>query len=455
MTDALATISRLVTERRDDHVRRLADYVAMPSVSATGEGIAVVAEHIASVLASNGAVSRLVQTPGSPLVVARWDGPAGSPHVVIYGHYDVQPAGDPDLWTSPPFEPEVRGGRIYGRGTADNKGQHLAHVIAAELLIEVLGDVPCTLTFLLDGEEEVGSPNLDAALAGLTEVADADVVIVSDGPTGPAGGHEIIYGLRGVLPFDLLATGAARDLHSGHYGEIAPNPLWTLVHLLATMKDAEGRITIDGVMDLVEPLGDAERSAMAAQECDPEVVRQLIGAPHLAPSPAATLGEREMALPTLTINGLHGGYGGPGIKTVLPHTAIAKCDLRLVAGQDGDVVWDLVQRHVERHAPGVETASHGIMHPCRTPMDHPGAEPLRRAIESVTGRPPVDVPVAGGSLPLWVFTRSLGLPAFLVPFGNADQANHAPDENLVVDDFHSGIAIAATAVVGLADSLRR
>ncbi len=448
--EPLARVRDLVTARRDEFVERLAAYVAVPSVSATGQGVVDAAAYIRDVLRAGGFEARLVETPGHPLVVARRDGPPDAPHVVVYGHYDVQPPGEDALWTSPPFTLDVRDGRMYGRGTADNKGQHLAHVLATELLVETTGGLPCTVTFVLDGEEEIGSPHLDAALRGIAdELAGADLVVCSDGPVEASGRWQVVYGLRGILAFELVATGAARDLHSGHFGELVPNPLWTLVHLLASMKDRDGRITVDGVEELVDPPGEREQAAMAALEPSPEALLAATGAPALAPSPAGSLVERTMARPTLTINGLHGGYDGEKIKTVVPHRAAAKCDIRLVAGQDADTVWELVRRHVARHAPEVTAIRHGFMHPSRTPMDTPYAPVVAEAVRAATGHEPLHVPVAGGSLPMWVFTRSLGLPALVVPIGNPDQANHAPDENLALDRFTDGIVIAAALLLGL------
>jgi acetylornithine deacetylase/succinyl-diaminopimelate desuccinylase-like protein len=449
--DLLARVADLVADRRPQYLERLCDYVRLPSVSAHNLGVPETGAHIRDVLAAGGFDARLLPTAGQPAVIAHRAGPPGTPHVIIYGHYDVQPPGDDELWDSPPFEPTVRDGRLFGRGTADNKGQHLAHIIATELLVELRRELPCTITFVLDGEEEIGSPHLDEALRGIRDELAADVVIVSDGPVASTGQWQLVYGLRGILAFELTATGAARDLHSGHFGEIPPNPLWTLVHLLASMKGPDGRLTIDGVNDLVAPMGEPERRAMAALEPDPAGVLASIGAPALAPSPAGTLAERSMARPTLTINGLHGGYDGPKIKTILPHTAAAKCDMRLVDGQDADTVWRLVSDHVRRHAPEVRLTWHGAMHPSRTPMDTPYAAAVASAVRRVTGEEPLHVPVAGGSLPMWVFTRSLGIPALLLPFGNVDEANHAPNENLDLAYFYQGITIAAAVLLALSD----
>lgn len=450
-TTAIAT---LVAQRRPEYLARLAEYIRLPSVSATGWGVAETGAHIRDVLRGGGFEARLLPTAGHPAVIAHRAGPPGSPHVVIYGHYDVQPPGADELWDSPPFEPAVRDGRIFGRGTADNKGQHLAHIIAAELLVEQHGGLPCSVTFVLDGEEEIGSPHLDEALRGIRDELSADLAIVSDGPVDNTGRCQLVYGMRGIVAFELSATGAERDLHSGHYGEMPPNPLWTLVHLLSSMKDDAGNITIDGVNESVAPMGEPERQAMAALEPDPDELLSSIGAPRLGRSPAGSLGERSMARPTLTINGLHGGYDGPKIKTILPHTATAKCDMRLVHGQDADAVWSLVQQHVQRHAPEVTAVRHGAMHPSRTPMDTPYAAPVAGAVRAVTGEEPVHVPVAGGSLPMWVFTRSLGVPALLLPLGNADEANHAPNENFTLERFYQGIVISTAVLDAIAHSDR-
>ena len=453
MDGTLERVTRLVDERREAYLQRLVEYVRLRSVSATGEGIRETGGYIRDVLAGGGFRARLHETAGHPAVVAHRAGTRDRPHLLIYGHYDVQPPGEDELWDSPPFAPEVRAGRLFGRGTADNKGQHLAHVIATELLVELLGELPAPVTFLLDGEEEVGSPHLDQLVRDLPdELAGTDLVIVSDGPTARDDRYDIVYGLRGILAFELTATGAARDLHSGHFGEIPPNPLWTLVHLLASMKDAAGNITIDGFQELVTPLPVRERQAIAALEPDPAELLASIGAPRLAPSPAASIGEREMARPTLTINGLHGGYGGPRNKTVLPHRAVAKCDIRLVDGQAADTVWELVQRHVRAHAPDVTATWHGAMHPSRTSMDEPFAAVVAGAVRAATGREPIHRPTMGGSLPMWVFTRTLGRPALLLPLGNVDEANHAPNENFALDRFYQGIVISAAVQLALAGS---
>jgi acetylornithine deacetylase/succinyl-diaminopimelate desuccinylase-like protein len=377
------------------------------------------------------------------MVVGRRADAPGAPTVLLYGHYDVQPPEPLEAWTSPPFEPTIRAGRVYARGAGDNKGQHFAQLLALESLLAVHGALPCNVVVLLEGEEEVGSPNLAQVARAYRERLAADLVITADGPVHESGRACVVCGVRGVISFELRARGANRDLHSGNFGGVAPNPLWTLVHLLATMKDARGAITIDGFYDNVRPPTEAERVALAALPLDVPAVLRDLGLRHMDQPLERGYVERLALWPTLTLNGLHGGYGGPGSKTVLPAEALAKCDIRLVEAQSVDEIFAKVEAHVRRHAPEVEFVRQGGMEPSKTPLDSPYVEPIRRGIAAAQGQAPLLVPALGGSLPDYVFTKLLGVPAFTVPYANADEANHAPDENLEVERFFAGIKTGA------------
>jgi acetylornithine deacetylase/succinyl-diaminopimelate desuccinylase-like protein len=428
-----------VDARRAEHLARLIDYVRRPSISAHGQGIAEVAEHARGLLEGAGlSGARVIPTAGAPFVYGqRLDAP-GKPTVLIYGHYDVQPPDPLELWTSPPFEPTVRDGKLYGRGVGDNKGQHLAHILAIETLTR-RGRLPCNVKVLLEGEEEVGSPQMPSFVAAHRELLEADLCVISDGTVDESGRSVVRFGVRGVLSFELRARGARRDLHSGHWGEIAPNPIWTLVQLLATMKGPDGRVLIEGFYDRVEPLTALETKALADLGEDLDAIRRDLGVERFAEHPGGGVAERRSAWPAFTINGLHGGYGGPGSKTVLPAEAFAKCDIRMVEAQTADEVWAKLVAHVRKHAPGVEVVRQGSMDPSKTPLDSPFAEPVRRAVARVEGEEPLLLPAMGGSLPEYAFTKTLGVPCFGVPFGNPDEANHAPNENLEVERFHRGI----------------
>ncbi|MGH9244983.1 MAG: M20/M25/M40 family metallo-hydrolase [Acidimicrobiales bacterium] len=439
-----------IDAHRAPFLDRLFDYLRRPSISARGEGIPDVADYIGAVLRQIGLETQVIATAGWPMVFAERAGPPAAPTVLLYGHYDVQPPEPLEEWVSPPFEPTMRDGRIYARGAGDNKGQHFAQVLALESLLAVRGDLPCTVKVLLEGEEEIGSPNLPVFARDHRELLAADLVITSDGPVHESGRATLNFGVRGIVAFELRAHGANRDVHSGNWGGVVPNPIWTLIHLLATMKDGEGKILVDGFYDDVLPLTAEEQQALGALPIDVAHVKRDLGLDRLDEPIDRGFHERLAAWPTLTINGLHGGYGGPGVKTVLPHEAVAKCDVRLVEAQTADDVFAKVAAHVRRHSPGVDVVRLGSMDPSKTPLTSPYAEPIRRAIALAQGEDPLLVPALGGSLPDYVFTKTLGLPAFGVPYANADEANHAPNENLEVERFYSGIRTGAAMLASLA-----
>jgi acetylornithine deacetylase/succinyl-diaminopimelate desuccinylase-like protein len=439
----LAEVFAVIGDREQEYLERLIDYVRRPSISAHGEGIGEVAEYIAGVLDVIGLETRIIPTAGWPMVFAEHCQKPGAPTVLLYGHYDVQPPDPLEAWISPPFEPTVRDGRLYARGVGDNKGQHFAQILGVEALLAVRGELPCNVKILLEGEEEIGSPRMPEFVREHRELLAADLVITSDGPVDESGRSTLNFGVRGIVSFELRARGANRDLHSGNWGGVAPNPIWTLVQLLATMKNAAGSVTIDGFYDAVLPLTDLERDALAALPVDVGAVKASLELSELDQPHERGYFERLSAWPTFTINGLHGGYGGPGSKTVLPHEAVAKCDMRLVEAQTAEDIFAKVEAHVGKHAPEVEFVRLGSMDPSKTPLDSRWAEPIRRGIVTAQGEEPLLVPALGGSLPDYVFTKMLGLPAFGVPYANADESNHAPNENLEIRRYYAGIRTGA------------
>lgn len=444
MPSDLAAVLAHIDGQRDAYVARLLDYVRHPSISAHDVGIGEVAAILVDMLNGLGLQARAVPSEGHPMVVARWDGAPGKPTVLLYGHYDVQPPDPLELWTSPPFEPQIRDGRVYARGVADNKGQHLAQILALEAHLKVHGTLPCNVVVLLEGEEEVGSPHIAGFVEANRELLRADLAVTADGAMHPSGRPTLKFGSRGVVAFELRVRHARRDVHSGNFGGVVPNPIWTLVHLLATMKNARGEITIDGFHDDIVPPSNAERAAVADLPLDLDGFMASLDLARLDAPKDRPFFDRLSFHPTLTINGLHGGYAGPGTKTVLPHAAFAKCDIRLVADQRPDDIIAKVAAHVARHAPEVElVAEDAGMFPSKTPLTAPLATPIRRAIETGHGAEPLLYPVGFGSLPGYAFTGILGVPAFVVNYANADSANHAPDENLALDCFHKGIRTGA------------
>ncbi|MBN9062491.1 MAG: peptidase M20 [Rhizobiales bacterium 65-9] len=439
----LAKVFAHIDGNRDSFVKRVMDYVRHPSISAQNIGIAEVGAILLETLRKLGLEAESIPTKRHPMILGRWDKKPGAPTVLLYGHYDVQPPEPLEAWVSPPFEPTIRDGRIFARGIGDNKGQHFAQLLAIESHLAVTGELPCNVVVLLEGEEEIGSPHIADFVRENKDKLKADFVVTADGPLHESGLPTITFGVRGVAHFELRAKDAKRDMHSGNFGGVAPNAIWTLVHLLGTMKNAKGEITIDGLRDKIIPVTEMERAAAAKLPLDLEKTKKDMEFRRLDEPQDRPFYDRLMFHPTLTINGFHGGYGGPGSKTVLPAEAFAKCDIRLVEAMTVEDVMDKVAAHVKKHAPDVELIRGGGMLPSKTPMDSPYARPIREAIVAAQNVEPLLYPSAGGSLPDYVFTKILGVPAFVVPYANADEANHGPNENLKLECFHNGVRTGA------------
>ena len=442
MTDLSAVFDH-IEANRDAFLARVMDYVRHPSISAHDIGIREVAALLVEHLTALGMEAEAVPTAGHPMVLGRRSDAPGRPTVLLYGHYDVQPPDPLELWVSPPFEPTIRDGRIWARGIGDNKGQHFAQLLAIESHLAVTGRLPCNVIVLLEGEEEIGSPRIADFVRDNADRLKADLVVTADGPLHPSGAPIVTFGVRGMVSFDLVARTGRTDAHSGNHGGTMPNAVWTLVHLLASMKGEDGRLTIAGLEDPVIPPTNAERAAVDALPVDVDGYLRDMGLDRLDAPADRPFHDRLMFHPTLTINGLHGGYGGPGSKTVLPCEAIAKCDIRLVPDMTPDQALACVRDHVARHAPEVEVVARGGMLPSRTPLDNPFAPAIVDAIRTARGVEPLLYPSVGGSLPDYAFTKTLGLPAFVTPYANADEANHAPNENLEIELFFAGIRTGA------------
>jgi acetylornithine deacetylase/succinyl-diaminopimelate desuccinylase-like protein len=451
MSVSLDSVLAACERNRDRDLNDLFTLIRQPSISAQNIGIRETADLLMGMLEAAGGKTQLLETSVHPLVYAEFEGPADAPTVLFYGHYDVQPPEPLDAWVSPPFEPTIRDGRIYARGVTDNKGQHFAHIAAVRAWIETTGSLPINVKLILEGEEETGSPHIGEVVENYRDLLAADLVITSDGPSIVQDRPAITYGVRGVISFELAVTGAVSDLHSGNWGGVAPNAAWRLVHVLSTMLSPENEPLIEGFLDDVRPLPAASRNAIDALPVTSEEMLASIGISELPPPHDVPLFDRLMGRPTITINGLTSGYQGKGGKTVLPNTASVKIDCRLVPDQDPQHILDLVRAHIARVAPDVEfIASDGQMRPSSTPLDHPFASAVRAAVTTGFGIAPVEVPIMGGSLPDAVWTKDLGLPSFVVPYGVPDQRNHAPNENLPVANFFNGIRTSAALLAELA-----
>jgi acetylornithine deacetylase/succinyl-diaminopimelate desuccinylase-like protein len=447
----LDTVLAAAEARHDADLADLFRLIAQPSISTQNVGVRECAAIVQEYLESAGLTTRIIETAGQPTVFGEGPQLPGRPTILFYGHYDVQPPEPLDLWQTPPFEPTVRDGRIYARGVADNKAQFFSHIAALRAWQSATGDLPVNVKFIVEGEEECGSVNLDATVRTHRDRFAADLVYTSDGPVGDDRFSEISFGTRGMLYVELRASGANRDLHSGHWGGVAPNPIWQLVHLLGTMKDDQNRILIDGFSDDVREPSPAAREAMDTLPLDVGAALARIGLDEMTPPHDLPYADRIMARPTLNIAGFTGGYSGEGSKTIIPAKATVKIDMRLVPDQDPDDIWQKFTAHVRHHAPDVELTHLGAMRPSATPVDHPLAEPVRRAIERGFGQRPVSKPLSGGSLPNASWTATLGIPSFLVPYGAPEQANHAPNESYRLERLRQGIATSAALLAELAN----
>ncbi len=439
LTAVLAACDR--TRERD--LSDLFRLLSQPSISAQGIGVPECSALVGDLLETSGFAARIIETPGAPVVYGERCNAPGQPTLLIYGHYDVQPADPLEAWESPPFEPAIRDGRIWARGVADNKGQFVANILGARAWLETAGELPINVKVVVEGEEESGSPNFPAFVAAHRDLLAADLVYVSDGQVFETDQPIVEFGNRGMLYIEMIAHGPSRDLHSGNFGGVAPNPAWTLVHLLATMFSPEGEILVPGIIDTVRPVSPELRAALDAIPLDEAVALAEIGLTEKAAPTDVPFYDRLMVRPTMNIAGFTSGYGGAGSKTVLPAEARVKMDLRLVPDQEPAVIYEQIRRHVAVHAPGVEIIQHGMMDPVAVSLDSPLAAPVRRAVEIGFGVAPVDVPMVGGSLPSAVWPREIGVPAIVVPYGNADQANHSPNENMIEERFYAGIRTSA------------
>jgi acetylornithine deacetylase/succinyl-diaminopimelate desuccinylase-like protein len=450
-----------INVNRDRYLEELKDYLSIPSISALPEHAADVrrcADWTADQMRRIGLQSvRLEETPGHPVVYGEWLGAEGAPTILFYGHYDVQPVDPLNLWTSPPFEATVRDGEIYARGSADDKGQVFMHFKAVEAHMKENGRLPVNMKFLIEGEEEVGSANLDKYVDANKSALKADVVVISDSPMFDRGIPSICYGLRGLAYFQIDLRGTKSDLHSGSFGGAVANPAMVLAQVLAQMKDRGGRIKIPGFYDDVVPLRPEEREEFAKLPFSDKKFRQDLGAPKLFGETGYSTLERIWARPTFEVNGLLSGFTGEGAKTVLPAIAMAKVSMRLVPNQDPKKIGDLFEAYVKKITPKTVDLKLTRMHggkPWMTAFDNPFVQAAGRAIEKGFGQRPV-FNREGGSIPVVAtFQEELGLPCVLFGVGLPDENAHAPDEKLDLGNFHNGI-IASAFLYGEIGSLPR
>lgn len=443
-------IESYLRDNQQRFIDLLCEHVRFPSISAQAEhrkDVEACANWLVAHCKTIGLQARLCPTPGHPVVLAKtFSTPAPrKPHYIVYGHYDVQPVDPLDLWSSPPFAPVVQKGRLFGRGTSDNKGQHLAHLNAVEAYLKTGTELPCDLTFVIEGEEEIGSNHLADFLQKNRQSLKCQGVVISD--TGmPSLKHPALtYALRGIAALGIKLTGPDRDLHSGIYGGSVENPAMALCQLLARLRDADGRIAIPGFYDDVAPLSDYEREQLARLPYSEAGYKKHLGVKALFGEAGFTAGEQRSARPTLEINGLTSGYQGEGSKTIIPSWAKAKLTCRLVPNQKPEKVLQAVAAHLKKICPPTVRleikAGHGGA-PFLFSPDGPKAKAALRALESAFKHPAVLLR-EGGSIPIVnEFQRILKTDVLLLGLALPDDNAHSPNEKFDLACYTQGMRLS-------------
>lgn len=437
-------------EENDARIQgELFDFLRIPSVSAKSEhqqDMIRTAEWLRNNLEKAGLKGTVYPTAGHPVVIGEWRGAPGAPTVLVYGHYDVQPAEPIELWTSPPFEPVVRNGNIYARGSVDDKGQLFLHIKALEAHLKTRGKLPVNVVLIAEGEEEVGSDNLEEFIESHKDLLACEAVVISDSAMFAPGQPSILSSLRGLAYFEINVQGPSVDLHSGGYGGAVVNPATALARIVASFHDENGHVAIEGFYDSVREWSAEIREEMLGLPFDEDNFRRETGASELGGEAGFTTLERLWTRPTCEVNGLLSGYVGEGAKTVLPSKAMAKVSCRIVPDQTPLEIVKLMDAHVKKVAPSGIKATVKYLHggrPWRAELKGPLYEAARRALGTAFEKEPVTVG-EGGSIPVvGDFERVLGAPALLVGFGLPGENAHAPDEWISEENFRIGMRAMA------------
>jgi acetylornithine deacetylase/succinyl-diaminopimelate desuccinylase-like protein len=451
-----------VRGNRERYLGELGSWIACPSVSADPARHAEVRRSaetaVARMRAAGLTEAEVLETDGLPVAYGSWLHAPGAPTILIYGHHDVQPEDPVALWDSPPFEGTVRDGKIYGRGSVDDKGQVLMHLAAVEAHLRIRGKLPLNVKIVIEGEEEIGSPNFESFLAREKERLTCDVVVVSDTAVFAEDVPSLTVSLRGLVEWEVTVQGPRSDLHSGFFGGIVVNPIEALARMLATLREPDGRIAVAGFYDGVAELASDERDDIAGLPFDEDALARELGVDVLAGGERARPAlERMWKRPTLECNGMYGGYQGPGGKTIVPSFARAKLSARLVEGQEPAHVRAAVVAHFERVAPPgvrVEIRAGGDVRAVSTSRDHPAIGAAARAMERGFGKPPVFIGTGGTIGPVSSFDRILHLPQVLIGVGLPDDAIHAPNEKFDLGQFYGGIETMVYLYDELAEALQ-
>ena len=457
-------------ERKQEYLDDLFQYLKIPSISNDEEGGKKASIWLENRLKTTADYYKVIETSGNPVILTEWEPNLSSKDrliedrtVLIYGHYDVQSPEPLDQWISPPFEPKIRDGRIFARGVGDNKGQHYSHLVAIECL-KKLSQLGLHVKIILDGEEEIGSPNLDEALNKERDFFKGiDLVFVSDGPADPSWKPTIAFGARGIVTAQIYLRSANNDVHSGNFGGIQPNPAIDLIWILQTMVDANGRCLISGFYDEVFIPDEIALEAAEKLKRTPEVYYKALGIDYFGGEQDIPLVHRVMFRPTFNIRGFESGHVREHAKTIIPKEAIVELDFRLVPYQKPNQIQKLLLNHLKDLKNQSDRWSAMINRckvkfeagfaPIYTPLDLPWTNILVQSVKEGFNENPVKIPLLGGSLPLFNLFQHVQKPMYIIPFAQPDQGNHAPNENLMLEWFEKGVITSLMLLKNLGESL--
>jgi acetylornithine deacetylase/succinyl-diaminopimelate desuccinylase-like protein len=431
-------IDSFLSTKLQSYISETAELCAQPSVSAKGEGMRECAALVAEILRRHGLDVQQFETPGNPIVVGRAAG-RSERTLLFYNHYDVQPPEPLELWTTPPFEPTIRNGALYARGAKDDKGELVARLAALDAVRAAnAGELPCGVTFVVEGEEEISSPHIAEFVRGHIDLLKSHGAIWEEGGIDSEGRPVNSLGKRGVLSVEFEVQVMSRDAHSGS-ASLLPNAAWRLLWALNSLKGPGERIRIPGFYDRVRPPSQLDLELLEAQPSDEEQMRAEFGVKQFLNGVTGLEYKKAVFNPTCNIAGIGAGYQGPGMKTVIPARAIAKVDFRLLPDQDPEDIFDRLRRHLDEQGfADVHTRWLGAMWPSRVPADHPLVQLTASTAQEVYGKPMVLIPITGGSSPVYAFAGPLGIPVVNPGVGYPGSRTHAPDEHVRFDHFLNG-----------------
>jgi acetylornithine deacetylase/succinyl-diaminopimelate desuccinylase-like protein len=438
----------LTNNERTAAVDALCRLIEVPSVPSDGEAVDRAVGMLTDRMRDAGfAVDTLRIDDGNPVVVGEV-GPKDAYTVLIYGHYDVFPADADEGWSAPPFEPRLDGDRLYGRGAGDNKGQILAHLEAIRLYRERHGELPVRVKMVIEGEEEIGSKSLPKIARAHADRLAADLVLYSDGPMFRDDRPMMVFGARGALVFEVVATGANCDLHSGNFGGVMPSPTMDLCRFLAALCEPDGRLRVPGLAETGVQLTNADRAALEDLPDGSAAVADELGVEPLNARYGDGFYERLCRRHNLNVASLGGGTKGESFRSVIPNEARAFLDLRLVGDQDPETAFEHLERFAQDQGlnSSITLRKHIAQPPSRTRLDHPSVPAIAEAVQTGFGQRPLHMPSLAATTPDWVFTRVLEAPSVIVPFAPHDENNHAPDESTRLSLFVAGIRTSMTAL---------